>query len=81
MAQFLESLDTFAYELVVPEIGDYLRSAEILRKYNDQNFDFVDACIVAMAERLNITTILTVDRRHFSIFRPSHCESFELLPD
>lgn len=71
MARFLESIDTFAYELVVPEIIDYTRSAEILRKYNDQNIDFVDACIVAMAERLNFRTILTVDRRHFSISSPS----------
>lgn len=81
MAQFLESLETFDYELVVPEIGDYLRSADILRKYNDQNIDFVDACIVAIAERLNITKILTIDRRHFSVFKPLHCDSFELLPE
>ena len=81
MAQFLESIDTFAHELIAPEIDDYRRSAEILRKYNDQNIDFVDTCIVAMAERLNITTILTVDRRHFRMFKPAHCDSFELLPE
>ncbi len=57
-----------------------MRSAEILRKYHDINIDFVDVLIVAMAERLNITKILTVDRRHFQIFRPTHCESFEILP-
>lgn len=80
LAIFLESLNVVAYELESPLPADYLRSAEILRKYNDSNIDFVDACIVAMAERLNITKILTVDRRHFGIFKPSHCDSFEILP-
>ncbi|HMM81218.1 MAG TPA: PIN domain-containing protein [Pyrinomonadaceae bacterium] len=77
---FLGRLSTSEFELVSPEPTDLLRSAEILRKYNDSNIDFVDACIAAMAERLNITRILTVDRRHFSMFRPTHCEAFELLP-
>jgi len=80
LARFSESLATSSLVFEMPTASDYLRSAEVLRKYNDQNIDFVDACIVAMAERLNITTILTVDRRHFSMFRPLHCDSFELLP-
>jgi predicted nucleic acid-binding protein len=81
LARFLEDLAETDLILENPTASDYMRSAEILRKYNDQNIDFVDACIVAMAKRLNITTILTVDRRHFSIFKPRHCDSFELLPD
>lgn len=81
LANFLVDLaETGDFDLEPPEPIDYLRSAEILRKYNDANIDFVDACIVAMAERLKITKILTVDRRHFSIFKPLHCDSFEILP-
>jgi len=81
LADFLESLaGTTDLSFEVPIASDYTRSAEILCKYNDSNIDFVDACIAAMAERLNITRILTVDRRHFSMFRPVHCEAFELLP-
>jgi len=57
-----------------------LRSAEILRLYADANLDFVDALIVATAERLNITRVLTLDRRDFQLIRPKHCVSFELLP-
>lgn len=82
LADFLNDLaETGDFSLQPPELIDYSRTAEILRKYNDANIDFVDACIVAMAERLNITKILTIDRRHFSIFRPLHCESFEILPE
>ena len=79
-AAFLEDLPQMNLILETPTAEDYRRTAEILRKYNDANIDFVDACIVAIAERLNVTKILTVDRRHFGIFKPRHCEVFEILP-
>ncbi|MDX6385276.1 MAG: uncharacterized protein QOK48_2849 [Blastocatellia bacterium] len=59
---------------------DLERAAEILEKYADSRVDFVDCAIVAMAERLNLNKILTVDRRHFTIFRPNHCDYFEIAP-
>lgn len=80
VAEFIRELAETDIILEPPISEDYLRSSEILRKYNDNNIDFVDACIFAMAERLNITKILTVDRRHFSIFRPEHCDGFEPVP-
>jgi uncharacterized protein len=80
VATFLETLPETDFILEMPSTEDYQRAAKILRKYNDANIDFVDACIVAIAERLNITKILTVDRRHFGIFKPQHCEAFEILP-
>jgi hypothetical protein len=39
-----------------------------------------DASVIAIAERLSITTIMTTDRRHFAAVRPSHVEAFTLLP-
>lgn len=80
LANFAESLAITKFQLEIPTSEDYKRTAEILRKYDDANIDFVDACIVAISERLNITKILTVDRRHFGIFKPVHCEAFEILP-
>jgi uncharacterized protein len=59
---------------------DLSRAADLLEKYADNRVDFVDCVIVAMAERLNLTRVLTVDRRHFTIFRPNHCEFFEIVP-
>jgi hypothetical protein len=59
---------------------DYRRCAEILSKYHDTRIDFVDACIMALAERLKITRILTFDRRDFGLYRPAHVEHFEILP-
>ena len=80
VATFLETLSETNFILETPTTEDYKRAAEILRKYNDANIDFVDAIIVSIAERLNVTKILTVDRRHFGAFKPRHCKAFEILP-
>ena len=69
-----------AFALLDAIPADYLRSAEIMAKYGDSGVDFVDAVIVAVAERLNIGTILSLDHRHFGIVRPRHRAAFELLP-
>ncbi len=60
--------------------ADLQRATEILDKYADSRLDFVDATIVAIAERRNITRVLTLDRRDFTIIRPKHCPYFEILP-
>lgn len=80
LARFAENLAVTKFQIEVPTAEDYIRTAEIIRKYDDANIDFVDAVIVAIAERLNITKILTVDRRHFGMFRPNYCGAFEILP-
>ena len=77
---FIASLATTELTLESPLSEDYARSADILRQYADANLDFVDALIAATAERLNITRLLTLDRRDFQLVRPKHCASFELLP-
>lgn len=40
----------------------------------------VDASVVAVAERLGITTIATLIHRGFAVVRPAHTTAFELLP-
>jgi predicted nucleic acid-binding protein len=79
-AHFVANLATTELTLEAPLQEDYLRSAEILRQYADANLDFVDALIAAIAERLNIARLLTLDRRDFQLIPPKHCRSFELLP-
>ncbi len=80
LIDFLKSL--YNGELAVEHfnLNDLARTAEILEKYSNSQVDFVDCAIVAIAERLNIQRILTVDHRHFRIFRPSHCEYFIIAP-
>ncbi len=80
LVQFLRSIGAGDVPLVSLTPADVERAAEILEQYADTHVDFVDCAIVALAERLNVTHILTVDRRHFTLFRPRHCPAFELLP-
>jgi predicted nucleic acid-binding protein len=70
--------DEFITEPLEPE--DILRAAELMREYADLPLGFVDATVVAIAERLDVRTILTTDRRHFGVLRPQHIKAFELLP-
>ena len=42
--------------------------------------DVVDASVVAVAERLGVSTIATINRRDFAVVRPLHVAAFELVP-
>jgi uncharacterized protein len=61
-------------------LQDLRRTLELLSRYAAARIGFVDASVVATAERLQISRILTTDRRDFSLIRPRHCRVFELLP-
>jgi len=61
-------------------VTDFARAIALMDRYRDAQLDFVDCCLTALAERLNITRICTFDRRDFSMIRPQHTEYFELLP-
>ncbi len=60
--------------------ADAERTAELVAAYRDLPLGTVDASVVAAAERLEITTIATLDRRHFGVVRPAHADAFELVP-
>jgi uncharacterized protein len=63
-----------------PNREDFERMAELTEKYADFPLGGTDASVVALAERLDASTIVTLDRRHFAAVAPSHRASFELLP-
>lgn len=56
------------------------RCLTVFLSMQNAELDFVDSCLTALAERLNITRICTFDRRDFAMIRPLHAEYFELLP-
>lgn len=80
MRHFVSNIRPDAVQVESLTAEDLVRVHEILEQYADSQLDFTDAAIVAIAERLNITRVYTLDRRDFSIIRPSHCDYFELLP-
>jgi len=80
MVRFLQSLAAGELTLVSSEPQDFARAAALMSRYADARVDYVDCMIFALAERLGVTRILTLDQRHFRLFRPRHCPAFELLP-
>jgi uncharacterized protein len=61
-------------------VTDFIRAIALMDRYHEAELDFVDCCLTALAERLDITRICTFDRRDFAMIRPNHAEYFELLP-
>jgi uncharacterized protein len=46
--------------------------AELVRSHADLPLGAVDASVVAIAERLGVRRVATLDRRDFSVVRPRH---------
>ncbi len=63
-------------EGILPQ--DFRRMTLLMSKYPE--IGFVDASVVAIAERLLIDTIATTDRRRFTSIRPAHADRFTLVP-
>ena len=78
--KFFDFFKNRSVRLLPVLVGDLARVDEISQQYTDARLDLVDCCVMALAERLNITRIATFDRRDFSIFQPQHCDYLELLP-
>jgi predicted nucleic acid-binding protein len=78
--RFLGDLAAGAFTVEPVAAADWLRIAELVARYRDLPLGTVDASVVAAAERLGLTEIATVDRRHFTVVRPAHVATFTLLP-
>jgi uncharacterized protein len=59
--------------------SDWLRIAELVGKYRDLPLGTADASVVAAAERLGVSEVATLDRRHFTVVQPA-TSPFTLLP-
>lgn len=77
---FLRSLNQGELTRVDLTEADWQRAAELVETYADLGLGLVDASIVAVAERLGVTTLATLNRRDFTVVRPRHADAFQLLP-
>jgi len=77
---FLQSIADGDLALVelVPE--DVPRVIELVEAFADFPLGTTDASVIAIAERLSITEVATLDRRHFPNVRPRHADYLTLLP-
>jgi uncharacterized protein len=69
-----------ALDVEGPSDADFTRMSELVKQYADFPLGGTDASVVALAERLEVATIVTLDRRHFAAIVPRHRKAFELLP-
>jgi len=67
--------------VLVPTSARSLKRAHtLIQKYADQPMDFADASLVALAEEIGTSRILTTDRRDFSVYRLNGRRAFDILP-
>jgi uncharacterized protein len=59
---------------------DWRRIRTLVEQYRDLPLGGTDASVIAVAERLGVTSIATLDRAHFLTVRPVHCDAFGLVP-
>jgi uncharacterized protein len=78
---FVEDVGRGAYRLYALDERDFVRAAELECAYESLDLGVVDAAVVVACERLGETKVATLDRRDFSVVRPSHCERLTLLPE
>lgn len=55
--------------------------ADLVEQYSDFPLGGTDASVIAIAERLGVRKVATLDRRHFGAIQPRHVEAFTLFPE
>jgi len=68
-----------SFHLEILKDEDIIRIIEILKKYDTLNIGYVDTSIIAIAERLKVNKILTLDRKHFEVVAPRGFDCFDIL--
>jgi uncharacterized protein len=58
---------------------DLQRMSDLMDRYADRPMDFADASLVAIAERLRLERIVTIDRTDFSVYRLNDREPFVII--
>lgn len=81
LVALLDDIIAGAYQVQELQSQDYRRIRELCDQYADADIGFVDAAVLAVAERLNEPKLATLDHRHFRTIRPRHVEALRLMPD
>jgi predicted nucleic acid-binding protein len=79
-AGFLRSVRDDVFTLVALTAADLDRMADLVETYADLPLGAADASVIAVAERLGVHQVATLDHRHFTVVRPRHVAALELLP-
>lgn len=83
-AEFCAAIADDELRVIEATPHDYRRMAELLATYASLRLQVVDACVVALAERLDLREVATLDSRDFKVVAPRHLpkgQRLTLLPD
>lgn len=78
---FLQSFGDDGFQVAEVTAADVARMAELVAEYIDLPLGIVDAAVIAIAERLGLAEVASLDHRHFSVVRPRHVAAFRLIPN
>lgn len=79
-ATFLAAIRDGELSVEPVDPDDWSRIHDLVVKYADLGLGTVDASLVAACERLDETTVASLDHRHLATVRPRHCAALTLLP-
>ena len=78
--ELLDEVAGGAYQLETFDRGDMTSALGVLQKYKNLDLGLADASIVVLADRHNVSDVLTLDERHFRTVRRSGGGRFRILP-
>ena len=76
----LAELSGGAYELARMDAPDVVAARRVVERYRDLGVGLADASLAVLAQRYRTRTILTLDRKHFSVMRPLDGGTFTIVP-
>jgi predicted nucleic acid-binding protein len=76
----LRELASGAWALADFGVSELEQATGIIKKYRDQRVGIADASNVVLADRYHTRTIVTLDRRHFTVLRPVGGGRFSVVP-
>ncbi len=77
---FTQAIQQEEFTLIPLQAQDLARCRELTAQYRDLEIGPADATVVAAAERLQISRLLTLNLRHFRVIVPRNLPHFVLLP-
>ena len=80
-SEFLRLVTSGVVQAIDLTSEDWVRCVELIDAYRGLRLGAVDASVIAVAERLHLTSIATMNGRDFYAVRPKHCAAFTLLPE
>jgi predicted nucleic acid-binding protein len=81
LERLLSSFDSGLFRLLDLNESDMPWLVKFLLRYRTLPAQLADAALVCLAERHEIDTVFTLDRRDFSIYRLSRKRALRLLPE